>query len=95
MVLCLSSCSTASPHAPNSLRCIPRLAWRRTPPDHGRSGVGTRLFNAVLEPYADVRQQVLIPDDEPAQRAFYESLGFTEVHDFVARQLRSFVRFQK
>ena len=25
-------------------------------PDHGRSGVGTWLINAVFEPYADVRQ---------------------------------------
>ena len=64
-------------------------------PDHGRSGVGTRLINAVFEPYADVRQQVLLTDDDPAQRAFYESLGFTEVHDFGPRQLRSFARFQK
>ena len=64
-------------------------------PDHGRSGVGTRLVNAVFEPYADVRQHVLITDDEPTQRAFYESLGFTEVHDFAPRQLRSFVRLQK
>lgn len=63
-------------------------------PDQERSGVGTRLVNAALEPYADVRQQVLITDDEPAQRAFYESLGFTEVHDVTPRQLRSFVRFR-
>jgi hypothetical protein len=35
----------------------------------------------VLEPYRDVRQKVLITDDEPAQRAFYESMGFTETGD--------------
>lgn len=63
-------------------------------PAHARSGVGTRLVNAAFEPYADVRQQVLITDDGPAQRAFYESLGFTEVHDVTPRQLRSFVRFR-
>lgn len=64
-------------------------------PDHARAGVGTLLIDAVFEPYSDVRQQVLITDDEPGQRAFYESLGFTEVHDFTPRQLRSFARFQK
>jgi GNAT superfamily N-acetyltransferase len=64
-------------------------------PDHARSGVGTRLVNAVFEPYIDVRQQVLMTDDEPAQRAFYESLGFTEVHDFTPQPLRSFARFRR
>jgi GNAT superfamily N-acetyltransferase len=63
-------------------------------PDHARSGIGTRLVDAVFEPYVDVRQHVLLTDDEPAQRAFYESLGFTEVHDFLPRALRSFARFQ-
>lgn len=63
-------------------------------PDYERSGVGTSLVKAVLEPYASVRQHVLLTDDEPAQRAFYESLGFTEVHDFTPRQLRAFARFQ-
>ena len=64
-------------------------------PDQARSGLGTQLVNAVFEPYGDVRQHVLMTDDEPAQRAFYESLGFTEVHDFAPQQLRSFARFQK
>ena len=63
-------------------------------PDYERSGVGTFLIDAVFEPYSDVRQQVLITDDEPGQRAFYESLGFTEAHDITPRQLRSFIRFQ-
>jgi len=63
-------------------------------PDYARSGVGTFLIDAVFEPYSDVRQQVLITDDEPGQRAFYESLGFTEAHDITPRPLRSFVRFQ-
>jgi GNAT superfamily N-acetyltransferase len=48
-------------------------------PDNHRQGIGRELFQRVLEPYQSVRQQVLMTDDEPAQRGFYESLGFTEV----------------
>jgi GNAT superfamily N-acetyltransferase len=58
---------------------------------HG--GVGTALVRAALEPFDDVRQKVLLTDDEPRQRAFYESLGFTEIRDLGAGTLRSFVRF--
>ncbi|MCW2832312.1 MAG: N-acetyltransferase [Nocardioides sp.] len=47
-------------------------------PDEQRSGVGRRLVTEALAPYADVRQKVLLTDDEPGQRAFYESLGFAE-----------------
>jgi GNAT superfamily N-acetyltransferase len=58
-----------------------------------RTGLGRRLVEAALQPYVDVRQKVLLTDDEPAQRAFYESLGFSEVRDFGEGTLRSFVRF--
>ncbi|GLI27633.1 N-acetyltransferase [Agromyces rhizosphaerae] len=63
-------------------------------PDHRRSGLGSRMVAAAFAPFGDVRQQVLLTDDEPGQRAFYESLGFTEVHDVRPRQLRAFVRFR-
>ena len=33
-----------------------------------------------------------ISDDEPGQRAFYESLGFIEAHDFGPTPLRAFVQ---
>jgi GNAT superfamily N-acetyltransferase len=62
-------------------------------PEAQGSGIGTALVRAVLEPYADVRQKVLLTDDEPRQRAFYESLGFAEVRDFGKGTLRAFVRF--
>lgn len=58
-------------------------------PDHQRTGTGRALVTAVLEPFAGVRQQVLITDDEPGQRAFYESLGFTKLHNM---NLRGFYR---
>lgn len=61
-------------------------------PDHQRLGVGRRLFRHILEPFADVPQQVLITDDEPGQRLFYEAMGFTEIRD-MQHPIRAFVRF--
>lgn len=62
-------------------------------PDAQGTGVGRALVEAVLEPYAAVRQKVLLTDDEPRQRAFYESLGFTDTRDFRKGTLRAFVRY--
>jgi GNAT superfamily N-acetyltransferase len=62
-------------------------------PDAHRGGVGRALLTAVRERYAHVRQHVLLTDDEPAQRAFYESLGYREIRDFGAGTLRAFVHF--
>ena len=62
-------------------------------PDEQRNGTGRQLVLAGLEPYAGVRQKVLLTDDEPGQRAFYESLGYTEVHEYADVTVRAFVRF--
>ncbi len=62
-------------------------------PQEQRSGVGRALVQAVLNRYRTVRQKVLLTDDEPGQRAFYEALGYTEVRDFGQGTLRAFVRF--
>lgn len=62
-------------------------------PDEQRSGVGRSLVQAVLDRYRTVRQKVLLTDDEPGQRAFYESLGYTEISDYGPATLRAFVRF--
>ena len=62
-------------------------------PDAQRHGVGRRLVTAALQPYADVRQKVLLTDAEPGQRAFYESLGYTEAHEHPHGPLRAFVRY--
>ena len=51
-------------------------------PTEQRAGVGRALVGAVLDRYRSVRQQVLLTDDEPAQRAFYESLGYAEIRDY-------------
>lgn len=62
-------------------------------PEHQRGGLGRRLVESILGQYGDVRQKVLITDDEPGQRAFYESLGFIEAHDMQPEPIRAFVKF--
>lgn len=61
-------------------------------PAYRRRGIGRELFQRVFAPYGDVRQKVLITDDEPAQRAFYEAMGFTETGNLTHR-VRTFVKF--
>lgn len=62
-------------------------------PELQREGVGRQLVHAALEPFEHVRQKVLLTDDEPRQRAFYESLGWTELREQGDGRLRAFVRF--
>jgi GNAT superfamily N-acetyltransferase len=62
-------------------------------PDAQRCGVGRALMAAAGQRYAHVRQHVLLTDDEPGQRAFYESLGYAETRDHGDGTLRAFVRF--
>lgn len=62
-------------------------------PAEQRRGIGRALVRAVLDRYRMVRQKVLLTDDEPGQRAFYESLGYAEIRDYGAGTLRCFVRF--
>ena len=56
-------------------------------------GVGRALLSRVMERYEHVRQTVLITDDEPRQRCFYEALGFTEGADFRPEPIRIFAQF--
>lgn len=58
------------------------------------AGVGRHLVEAVQTRYRHVRQTVLLTDDEPGQRAFYQALGFTEGDDFSPGPLRVFVLFR-
>lgn len=62
-------------------------------PELQREGVGRALVQAAMEPFGHVRQKVLLTDDEPRQRAFYESLGYAEIRDHGDGRLRAFVRF--
>ncbi|GAB2469892.1 hypothetical protein GCM10027030_00750 [Luteococcus sediminum] len=60
-------------------------------PNARRQGLGRRLVEEAFAPYHDVRQHVLITDEEPGQKAFYESLGFTHLGS--ATPGCAFVRF--
>lgn len=64
-------------------------------PSHHRRGIGRALAERALGEYPNVRQKVLITDDEPKQKAFYESLGYTQTDDFNGGSVRAFVRFDK
>ena len=55
-----------------------------------RKGIGTYLINIICEEYKTVRQKVLLTDDTPETRGFYESLGFVSCDK---GQLVSFVKF--
>lgn len=63
-------------------------------PAFQKSGAGRALLEAVQARYQHVRQFVLITDNEPGQRAFYEALGFTEGSDFRPEPVRVFARFR-
>ncbi|MGO2068051.1 GNAT family N-acetyltransferase [Glutamicibacter arilaitensis] len=62
-------------------------------PSAQRSGIGRALFDAVLQKFQHVRKLVLITDDMPQQRAFYESMGLTEGAEFEHGVIRVFARF--
>jgi len=59
-----------------------------------RAGVGRKLIEAVKTHYRHVRQTVLLTDNEPGQRAFYENLGFTEGADIRPGPVRVFALFR-
>ena len=61
-------------------------------PDHQRRGVGRALLERVLERYSHCRQKVLMTDDRPEQKAFYEALGFTRLDLREGPTLRAFVK---
>ena len=61
-------------------------------PDVNRQGVGRSLMQAVLTRYAHVMQQVLITGDEPAQLAFYGSLGLYNTRDLTRNVTNCFYR---
>lgn len=46
-------------------------------PNCQRQGIGTHLLMHVKQHYQQVRQMVLLTDDTPKNKEFYESLGFT------------------
>lgn len=63
-------------------------------PTYQRRAIGRELLQRAFEPFAGVRQQVLMTDAEPGQRAFYEAMGFREIRDLEPSP-RVFVRFNQ
>ncbi len=47
-------------------------------PAYQRQGIGTKLMQAVLEKYRNVRQIQLATDNTQKTKAFYHSVGFAE-----------------
>jgi len=62
-------------------------------PTHHRRGIGSSLIEAFHHRYSHVRQRVLLTDDAPEQRAFYESVRFVRADLVEEGPLRSFVDF--
>lgn len=47
-------------------------------PSYQRQGIGRQLVNALVDQFPQVRQRVLLIDDQPQTRAFYENIGFVQ-----------------
>ncbi|OBS61659.1 GNAT family acetyltransferase [Enterococcus mundtii] len=45
-------------------------------PDYQNKKIGTYLLAAILQEYKDVRQKMLLTEDAPDVRHFYEGFGF-------------------
>ena len=48
-------------------------------PDYHRKRLGTQLINLALDEFKDIRQLVLVCDDEAKTILFYESIGFKKI----------------
>ncbi|NDC48148.1 MAG: N-acetyltransferase [Micrococcales bacterium] len=59
-------------------------------PSMQRKGIGRALLEELMS-QTNVRQTVLMTDNEPRQKSFYESLGFRLIGD----DLTGFVRLQR
>lgn len=62
-------------------------------PEHHRAGIGRGLAELVFAQCPGVRQKVLLTDNEPGQKAFYESLGMTQASEYPSGEMRAFVKF--
>lgn len=60
--------------------------------DYKRMNIGTTLMSKTLERFQTIRQKVLLTDDNPETRGFYESLGFKSCDQ---GELVSFIKIKK
>jgi len=63
-------------------------------PDFQGAGVGRQLMTSCLERFAAVRTHLLLTDDEPRQRAFYASLGYSNTRELTKVRLNAFVQMK-
>ena len=47
-------------------------------PEYQRRGIGKQLIEALLARFPEVRQRVLLTDDDPKTRSVYKAAGFVE-----------------
>lgn len=47
-------------------------------PEYQRRGIGKQLIEALLARFPEVRQRVLLTDNDPKTRSFYKAAGFVE-----------------
>lgn len=57
-----------------------------------RQGIGSELLKLTLEKYQNVRQVLLLTDEQPGTVSFYEKAGLQRTADL---QLVSFIRIKK
>lgn len=50
--------------------------------DYQHMGVGTKLLSEVINKYKHVYQKVLLTENEPKTKKFYEKLGFTDANEY-------------
>ena len=60
-------------------------------PEYQRKGIGSELLRQALQRFDHIRQFVLMTDDDPEHRAFYEAVGMRPASDM---HCTCFVRFQ-
>lgn len=50
--------------------------------EYQQRGIGTKLASIISDKYKDVYQKVLLTDNEPKTKAFYEKLGFVQADSY-------------
>ena len=63
-------------------------------PQYQRLGIGRRLVQYALSHFAGVRTTVLMTDNDPAQLAFYQSLGLKNLSRLNKHKLNAFAKFK-
>ena len=58
--------------------------------EYQRMGIGSKLITEVMNKYKDVYQKVLLTENEPKTRVFYEKMGFSNCNKYGCT---SFVKF--